>query len=122
MAENNVVPAELMDPLSFWVSNIQAVDNNTIDMLRNLNFFLTYYDFASPVILIHDVEELLPISTKLRYIKGKFPVDITGRPLDPNLLSFWTAANSANAILRFILYYRIIEYAAFHFIDDKISS
>jgi hypothetical protein len=112
----------LTEPLSFWVSHINVIDEATIGLLKHLNFFMTYYDELTPTILIHDVDEPLSMPTRLRYIKGAFPFDIKGRNLDVNLLDFWAVAQVSNPILRFILYYRIIEYAAFHFIDDKIRS
>lgn len=84
-------------------------------MLECLNFYLSYYDAASPGILVHDIHG--PVAPKTRYIDGKFPKKITGRAFDENLMSFWDATRQPNTMLRFIFYYRIIEYAASHYVD-----
>jgi hypothetical protein len=55
-------------------------------------------------------------------VAGKFPEFVESSTVDENLLSFWSFADSGNPMLRFLLYYRILEYAAVHFIDDGIRS
>ena len=88
-----------------------------------INFFLTYYDRRSPSILIHadSAEAGTPPIQAVRYFTGSFPTKISAPSLDENLLSFWTTAssNAGNEILRFMLYYRIIEYAAFHYMENS---
>jgi hypothetical protein len=37
------------------------------------------------------------------------------------MITFWNAASSGNNMLRFIFYYRIIEYGAFHYLDSAIK-
>ena len=107
-------------PRSFWVEGFVGTydEEAAVELARKINFFLTYYDKRSPSILIHtDAAEAGPVVQPVRYISGTFPKEITAPSLDENLLSFWTAANSGNEILRFMLYYRIMEYAAYHFVE-----
>lgn len=112
-------------PISFWISCINEWDEQVVvDLVSNLNFYLTYYDTSSPVILIHDTQ-IHPDISRLRYLKGDFPLKINGRPLDDNLLTFWNFINGdygLNAMVQFILYYCIIEYAAFSYVEGKIRS
>jgi hypothetical protein len=100
---------------SFWVRNVQLDEANAIRLLECLNFYLTYYDSSSPRILIHDIHE--PVKSMTRYREGKFPKKINGRAFDENLMSFWDATRQSNTMLRFIFCYRIIEYAASHYVD-----
>ena len=111
----------LDQPRSFWIDNVDWDEAQVLDLIAHLNVFLDLLQQAFANCLIHqDVQE--PRTAKrTRYIRGKFPVQIEGRRLDENLLSFWSFAQEGNAMLRFLLYYRILEYAAVHFIDDTIK-
>jgi hypothetical protein len=104
---------------SFWVRGAKLSEKLLLDLISRLNFYMTYFDSRSPTILIHNVE---PSGTqsKIRYVRGDFPKSIKSKPLDQNLTSFWAAANIDNEMLRFILYYRVIEYAAHHYVDATI--
>ncbi len=109
-------------PISFWIDNVELTPE--LDTLvSNLNFYLKYYDFNSPIILVHDAVKTSNLS-KGRYIKGSFPNKITSKTLDENLLSFWNFTGretNQNPMISFILYYRLIEYAAYHYMDYKIK-
>ena len=105
---------------SFWITNVDWDETKVIDMIDHLNFFLRYYDGLCPTVVIHPplIEATVPKRT--RYIKDGFPAKIDGRKLDENLLSFWSYADEGNPMLRFLLYYRILEYAAAHHIEANI--
>lgn len=100
---------------SFWIRNVRLSEKQSIRLIDNLNFYLTYYDAESPAIMIHDVHP--PVNKRTRYIEGQFPTLIIGRDLDENLVSFWEATRQQNPMLKFIFYYRIIEYASSNFIS-----
>lgn len=111
---------EFLDkPRSFWIRKASMEEDDLVEMIGLLNFYMTYFDAQSPTILVHQVEQT-GIVPRTRYHRGKFPEIISARALDENLISFWGAADRGNEMLRFILYYRVIEYAAFHYIDVKI--
>lgn len=108
-------------PKSFWIDNIVWSEDHVVDIINNLNFYLTYYDDSSPTVVVHTPETPKNSPTrKTRYIHGAFPEKIVGRGLNDNLLSFWVAADAGNPVMRFILYYRIIEFASHHYIEDDV--
>jgi hypothetical protein len=107
-------------PRSFYVSNFDWEEQSSLDLIGQLNFFLTFYDRFSPHIVVHTDVDQNPAFN--RYIAGKFPEKINCAGVDENLISFWLAAGSGNPLLGFILYYRVIEYAAYHFVDATFKS
>jgi len=109
-------------PKSFWISDIKWEESSVIVLLQNLNFFLTYYDDLSPTVVILDpVIEPGNSRRRLRYVHGNVPNAFSSKPLNPNLLGFWSAADTGQPVMRFILYYRIIEYAAFYYLDADVK-
>lgn len=110
-------------PLSFWISDVDWDETSTFELISSLNFHLTYYDAISPIIIVHDVSnESRSVVQRTRYLKAKFPDAIAARPLDPNLIAFWQAASTSNPMMRFILYYRMIEYCAGQYIEHSVRS
>jgi hypothetical protein len=107
-------------PLSFWIDNIEWNEIDTIVLLEHLNFYLTYYDRRGPWIILHTPAAEPVLAERTRYLQGPFPDRIVARPLDGSLLSFWVSAVAGNPMLAFILYYRILEYAAFNFVDYEV--
>lgn len=105
---------------SFWIRKVGLDVAGAIRMIECLNFYLTYYDSRSPSVLIHDIHD--PVAPRHRYREGKFPTKLNGRAFDENLMSFWDATRQRNTMLRFIFYYRIIEYAASHYVDASVRS
>lgn len=96
------------EPLSFWIGNLPWKEDHVIELIQNLNFYLSYYDDACSIVVVHPPEESKLTSTKkIRYISGTFPDVIRGEGLDDNLLSFWNAAQTTEPMTRFLLYYRI---------------
>lgn len=108
-------------PKSFWIRKFKLSEAALLEFIAQLNFYLSYYDRRSPTVVVHDDFDAKS-NASLRYTDGKFPTEIAGRQLDDNLLTFWNAANFGNSMLRFILYYRVIEYAAFHYIDTETKA
>lgn len=103
-------------PRSFWIRNAKLSEGDLISLIERLNFHMSYYDAQSPVIVVHGFDDG-SFQPRRRFPLGSFPSEISSEPLDENLLSFWSAARRENEMLQFILYYRIIEYAAFHYVD-----
>jgi len=110
-------------PRSFWIEGIQYDDRSTIDLVETLNFYMSYYDSSSPLILIHPPKlDKTNAAPKLRYCSQSFPETIIGRDLDINLLHFWNAAQSGDPARKFLYYYRIIEYASVVYLDAQTRS
>lgn len=111
-------------PKSFWIRKIKNKEDDLVSIVSNLNFYLTYYDYNCPHVMIEDVSEEGKIEAlkRERFKHGAFPGKIDARGLDEILLSFWVSADSGHPMLRFLLYYRIIEYATTHFADTKVRS
>ncbi len=110
-------------PMSFWIRDFDWDENEAVRFAKHLNFFMTYFDRSSPRILIHgdDVSDITPQRT-LRFPFSQFPKSIRGRELDPHLLGlFEGAVEATDTFRRFLHYYQILEYAAFYYVDEKIS-
>lgn len=117
------LPPAFDRPLCFWISNIELDESKIYDLINTLNFYLTYYDHVSPIVILHDVsKESRLVVQRTRYLRDKFPERVAARALDQNLIAFWQAAFGANQMMKFILYYRIIEYCAGQYIDHSIRS
>ncbi|MBL6458875.1 hypothetical protein JMJ55_26455 [Belnapia sp. T6] len=111
-----------LDPISFWIDGIVWSDDLVIDVVNHLNFYMAYYDKLSPVIMVHSPKaESLNREAVLRYPFKTYPSHITARPLDDNLLHFWTASRSGDPIRRFLYNYQILEYSSFYFIEENIK-
>ena len=112
------------DPLSFYIEGVgDFAEEALISLIRHINFHMLYHDSETPTIHIHDPElhdesEKLPI----RYIEGQFPTFIHTNLLDENILSYWEGALRSNEFLKFIIFYRIIEYIAVQYSDHKTRS
>lgn len=105
---------------SFWISDVEWNEEEVVDLAGHLNFHMKYFDGQTPTVVVHPAANE-PVATKrTRYIRGEFPQHIDSAPLNENMLSFWAFAEVGNPMLRFLLYYRILEYASYHFINDEV--
>ncbi|RYG38875.1 MAG: hypothetical protein EON93_01125 [Burkholderiales bacterium] len=110
-------------PRSFWIRNVKFDDEYITELVTNLNFYLTYYDDRCPQVLVHEPREPDAITQRTRYVAGSFPEEIESADLDSTLLSFWNSADrTPDPMMRFLLYFRIIEYATTHYIDGAIKA
>ena len=113
-------PNHFGDPTSFWISNVVWNDDEVLDLVNHLNFFMTYYDSKSPRILVHTPEPEVDFSPQTRFVFDRFPSSIKSRRLDDALLTFWYASNEGDPARRFLYSYQILEYSAYYFLDDAI--
>ena len=108
------------DPVSFFV-NIHDLDEaQQFELIKNLNAYMVYYDRQTPRILTHEDVEGGITYQRPRYVSGKFPEKIMARPLESNVLAFWSeVSNTASPVMRFLLCHRILEYTAFNFVEAE---
>lgn len=110
-------------PISFWIKGIEWNEDSVIDLIRHLNFYMTYFDSDSPTVAIHDISDTdHSHNNRVRYCIEKFPETIKSRKIDDTLLNFWQAATSGDGARRFLYYYRIIEYSAHYYLEATTKS
>jgi hypothetical protein len=108
-------------PISFWVHDFEWEEDLAVELVRHLNFYMTYYDTFSPKIELHPPKQVSVYNARERYIAKKFPTDIRGAELNSNLLHFWVASRGGDIFRRFLYCYQIIEFSSFYFIEDSIK-
>jgi hypothetical protein len=115
---------EVLDiPRSFFVDCAGLDEAGQIEMATQLNAYMRYFDRKTPRVLIHEITEAEADNGGRRYVSGAFPKVITAHPLDQNLVSFWIEMTATNSpFMRLLLGYRIIEYAAFNFVEANMRS
>ena len=111
---SGIVP--IGEPYSFWIRNVEWDEDRVLQLVRHLNFFLTYYDRESPEILVHTAPDK-KASNQPRYLIDTFPNRIDTHEIGDDLLQLWMASREGDAARRFIYSYRIIEYASHAYID-----
>lgn len=107
------------EPTSFFIRKIGWKEEETLDIIRHLNFYLRYYDLRSPYVVIHPPKDQTVVKDKNRYIEGGFPAVITSRRLDQSLLQFWAAAFDQDVPTRFLLHFRILEFVASYHLQEE---
>jgi hypothetical protein len=108
------------EPRSFWAKPVKWSEDAVLRLVNHLNFYMSYYDMGSPLILLHTPKsEERAAQPRTRYIQGEFPKQIDGRVLDDNILHFWHASLRGDPASRFIYFYRIIEYTSFSYLDAR---
>ena len=109
-------------PTSFWIRGIDTYDDDEIeDLVRSLNFCMSYFDRQTPKIIINE-EPVVP--HRVRGIAPQridsFPDTVSGQDIDRHLLLLWENAHGGDPFLRFIHYYQILEYAGFYHVRSKV--
>lgn len=109
----------LGSPVSFFITNVKWSEEKTLNLIRHLNFYLRYYDTASPVVQIQPPTDDTSVTPPTRYREGTFPKDLSGRTLNPTLLEFWLASESEEAATSFLLRYRILEFVTTYYLEAE---
>lgn len=109
------------EPVSFWIDVNKWDEDEILDIIYHLNFFMSYFDRKSPNVLIHNPEQAGESHNEGgRYLNGGFPSHIQSRDINRHLLQLWQAGQQGDAARRYLYNYQIIEYSAFSIIDDEI--
>lgn len=108
------------EPISFWIKNVTWSNSDSVQtLIKNLNFFMAYFDTSTPRVLIHSLNggsAILPQNT--RYPFDSFPNEIIAHRIDDNLYQFWDATLSGDSIRKFLYNFQILEYAAVYYLDE----
>ena len=108
------------DPISFWIENVTWDDEEILSLVRHVNFYLRYYDAESPFIVIHPLKPGVTVNPRTRYFDAVgFPAKIDSPDLDPSLLVLWGASFGTTRSANFLNFFRIIEYVAFQFTQER---
>lgn len=108
-------------PLSFFIDDFDFEDDEGLRFLRCLNFYMSYYDHSSPLVLVHEDADL-ETAARERYLHGEFPSTINGSSLDENLLGFWNASvQMPDTFTKYLYCYRILEYSAKNYLDHSMN-
>lgn len=107
-------------PMSFWIRQFAGDDDALAEVCRHLNFYMTYFDRSSPIVLVDEQVDAGQYSEPDRFRTGSFPASVRGRPLNAYLLSMWNRASTGNAFERFLHGYQILEFAAFYLTEDDV--
>lgn len=109
------------DPLSFFIEDFEFSDDEGVSFLRCLNFYMSYYDHSTPLVLIHEDSDM-ETAERHRYLHGKFPAEINGSAIDDNLLGFWNASLlMPDMFTKFLYCFRILEYSAKSYLDHSMN-
>lgn len=119
LSANEIDHPMLETPMSFFVDCDGLKHDEMMLMLSNLNAYMLYFDRRTPRILMHSIAESV-FESNSRLLEDEFPAKISAKDIDGNLLSYWTEAfNTKDEVMRFLLMYRIVEYASFSFIEGE---
>ena len=115
--------AEGLVPTYFWVRAIDWDESVIMDFVRQLNFYMHYFDTETPLILIHETATPMPETPRPRFLLDNFPERIVIRQLESHLLSLWETVRRAPGDPRhvFLYCYQIIEFASFYYLKDDQS-
>ncbi|MER8595118.1 hypothetical protein NKH33_26775 [Mesorhizobium sp. M1182] len=107
-------------PSSFWIRDIELSEDDLVSFVLNLNFYMSYYDDASPRVIVHapQLSKGPDAAPRVRYRLSGFPQNILGRPIDLEILQFWEACQGDDPARRFLYAFRIIEHAAFSYVES----
>lgn len=113
----------LSRPVSFFIDISGLVPDGVVSLAKHINAYVKYFDRIAPTILIHEEESREPFPSRQRFIRGEFPERIHCRSVDENILSYWNEMNNtSNNIMRYLLCYRILEYASFNYIEPQVRA
>lgn len=109
-------------PISFWIRDLSSAESEWPQLLRHLNFFMSYFDPKSPRAEIHQPQEVA-VLTHVDPIKAaqEFPPHVAGKAIDPFLLRLWESSREVvDPFRRFLYQYQVVEYCSFYHLQDEI--
>ncbi|MEE9176037.1 MAG: hypothetical protein V3U19_07670 [Thermodesulfobacteriota bacterium] len=115
---------EDLTPISFFIEGFNSYDETSLlEISKNLNFNMLYFDRKSPSIDIHPLTSSPENATEpIQYINESFPNIIVSKPKDPLLLDLSSEAEQSDERMSYLYYYQIIERAAHFYLGDSTKS
>ncbi|WP_147393087.1 hypothetical protein [Paracoccus siganidrum] len=111
-----------ISPLSFYISNVSAINDELIAFIRTLNFYMSYFDHSTPRVMVHEEVTAKGYNDQGRYRHESFPDTIDAEELDVALLTYWDETFTDNNFLRFIYLFRIVENVSMSYASDTLRS
>lgn len=107
---------------SFYVRQLQLPEERLPELASHLNFYMSFFDRRSPLIVIHEErDEDAYVDKNEEEPNCKFPDAIVGRKLDPYLLVLWeTGYSSGDPVRQVLSSYQILEYASFYYLKEEV--
>lgn len=121
LADRGTEDLVIGEPYSFWIRSVNLDDEAMVSLAHHLNFYLKYYDYRSPTIIVHPPESDA-LEPRTRYIAGEFPNKIDAQSFDEDLLHLWHHSSVGDAGRRFIYCYRILEYVSHAYVERDIRN
>jgi hypothetical protein len=107
---------------SFWIRKCDVPESELPNLARHLNFYMRYFDRASPIIVMHEEPVSRQVGRSTRFLYGAFPSRISARVLDSYMLTLWDSGLPSSGPVRSFLYnYQILEYAAFYYLKEELA-
>ena len=117
---------ERLIPTNFFIQGkFNGIPQNEhITFFKHVNFMLSYYERATPTILIFDTSDsdIGDINIPCLSSTKPFPQLLNTRKLDTTLLELMEAARSSNSYrLKYIFYYQVLEYCSYYYIENDLK-
>jgi len=108
---------------SFYIRQLNCDEELLVNVTRHLNYYTRYFDRRTPIIIIHETPIISAATEQpIQFPFGDFPKTISGKSIDPYLLSLWeSSVNTSDTFRKFLYSFQIIEYAAFYYLREDLS-
>lgn len=110
-------------PYSFFIKGkLSSYKNDFTELIKSINFYFTYYDRESPLLVLLQKESIKDeYKTPCYSLFDTFPSVINGRKIEFTILDIlYTAHRTEDIRLQFIFYFQILEYCSYYFLENSI--
>ena len=110
-------------PFSFFIKGkLGSFKNDFTELIKSINFYFTFYDRESPLLILLQKESLKEeFKTPCYSLFDTFPSVINGRKIEITILDIlYTAHKTEDIRLQFIFYFQILEYCSYYYLENSI--
>lgn len=111
-------------PINFFIEgDFSEIEKDFISFAKYINFYMNYFDRKTPLLIIHEKEQIEQYELPCNYAKNKnFPKIIPFSNINPVLMDlFYIADKTANIRQKFIFYFQVLEYCAYYYLNDDLQ-